>query len=57
MSVKLGLTLCEEHVLRDLANRMLSGIRRPIKEDVTRKLMELHNEELHILYSSQILLE
>jgi hypothetical protein len=46
MGVKLGLTLREEHRRRVFDNRVLifgPSIRR----------MKLHNEELHILYSSQ----
>jgi hypothetical protein len=46
------LTLREEHRLRVFENRVLSRIFGPKRDEVTGKLRKLHNEELHILYSS-----
>jgi hypothetical protein len=47
-----SLTLSEEHILREFENRVLRrfGLKR---DEMTRGLRKLHNEELHGLYSSQ----
>jgi hypothetical protein len=50
--VTLSLTLSEERRLRVLENRLLRGIFRPKREEVTREWRKLHNEELNDLYSS-----
>ena len=47
-----SLTLSEEHRLRVIENRMLRRIFGPKRDQVTRRWRELHNEELHNLYSS-----
>jgi hypothetical protein len=47
-----SLTLREEHILRVFENRDLMRIFRPKRDEVTREWRKLHNEELHILYSS-----
>jgi hypothetical protein len=47
-----SLTLREEHRLRVFANRVLRRIFGPKRDEVTGKWRKLHNEELHILYSS-----
>jgi hypothetical protein len=47
------LTLREEHRLRVFENRVLRRIYGPKRDDVTGEWRKLHNEELHILYSSQ----
>jgi hypothetical protein len=46
-------TLREEHRLRVFQNRVLRRIFGPKRDEVTGEWMKLHNEELHILYSSQ----
>jgi hypothetical protein len=51
MSVKLGLTLREEHRLRMFENRMLRRIFGPKRDEVIGGSRKLHNEELHNLYS------
>jgi hypothetical protein len=51
-----SLTLREEHRLRVFKNRALRRISGPKRDEVTGEWMKLHNEELHILYSSRILL-
>jgi hypothetical protein len=48
----LSLTLREEHRLRVFENRVLRTIFGPRRDEVTRGWRELHNEELHNLYSS-----
>jgi hypothetical protein len=51
--VKLGLlTLREEHRLRVFENRVLRRIFGPKRDEVTGVWRNLHNEELHSLYSS-----
>jgi hypothetical protein len=52
MGVKLGLTLREEHSLKVFHNRVLRRIFGPKRDEVTGECRKLHNEELHILYSS-----
>jgi hypothetical protein len=50
-----SLTLREEHIFGMFENRVLGRIFRPRRDEVTggcRKL-QIHNEELHKLYSSQ----
>jgi hypothetical protein len=46
------LTLREENILRVFENRVLRRIFRPKRDEVTGEWRKLHNEELHILYSS-----
>jgi hypothetical protein len=48
----LSLTLREEHRLRGFENRVLRRIFGPKRDDVTGGWRQLHNEELHGLYSS-----
>jgi hypothetical protein len=48
-----SLTLREEYTLRVFQNRVLRGIFGPKRDEDNRVLRELHNEELHDLYSSQ----
>jgi hypothetical protein len=48
----LSLTLREEHRLRVFENRVLRRIFGPRRDEVTGEWRKLHNEELHILYSS-----
>jgi hypothetical protein len=45
-------TLREEHRLRVFENRVLRRIFGPKRDEVTGEWKKLHNEELHILYSS-----
>jgi hypothetical protein len=47
-----SLTLREEHRLRVFENRVLRRIFGPKRGEVTGEWRKLHNEELHILYSS-----
>jgi hypothetical protein len=47
-----SLTLREENRLRVLENRVLRRIFGPKRDEVTGEWRKLHNEELHILYSS-----
>jgi hypothetical protein len=47
-----SLTLREEHRLRVSENRVLRKIFEPKMDEVTGEWRKLHNEELHILYSS-----
>jgi hypothetical protein len=47
-----SLTLREEHRLRVFENRVLRRIFGPERDEVTGGWRELHNEELHGLYSS-----
>jgi hypothetical protein len=46
------LTLREEHRLRVFENRVLGRIFDPKRDEVTGEWRNLHNEELHNLYSS-----
>jgi hypothetical protein len=46
------LTLREEHRLRVFENRVLRRIFGPKRDEETRGLRKLHNEELHNVYSS-----
>jgi hypothetical protein len=46
------LTLREEHRLRVFENRVLRRIFGPKRDEVRGEWRKLHNEELHILYSS-----
>jgi hypothetical protein len=47
-----SLTLREENRLRVFENRVLRRIFGPKRDEVTGEWRKLHNEELHILYSS-----
>jgi hypothetical protein len=47
-----SLTLREAHRLRVFENRVLRRIFGPKRDEVTGEWRKLHNEELHILYSS-----
>jgi hypothetical protein len=47
-----SLTLREEHRLRVFENRVLRRIFGPKRDEETGEWRRLHNEELHILYSS-----
>jgi hypothetical protein len=47
-----SLTLREEHRLRMFENRVLRRVFEPKRDEVTGEWRKLHNEELHILYSS-----
>jgi hypothetical protein len=47
-----SLTLREEHRLGAFENRVLRRISRPKTDEVTGEWRKLHNEELHVLYSS-----
>jgi hypothetical protein len=47
-----SVTLREEHRLRVFENRVLRRIFGPKRDEVTGEWRKLHNEELHILYSS-----
>jgi hypothetical protein len=47
-----SLTLREEHRLRVFENRVLRRIFGPKRDEVTVEWRKLHNEKLHILYSS-----
>jgi hypothetical protein len=47
-----SLTLREEHRLRVFENRVLRRIFGPKRDEVTGEWTKLHNEELHILFSS-----
>jgi hypothetical protein len=47
-----SLTIREEHRLRVFENRILRRIFGPKSDEVTGEWRKLHNEELHILYSS-----
>jgi hypothetical protein len=51
MVVNLGLTVREKHRLRVFEKRVLK-IFGPKRDEETGDLRKLHNEELHILYSS-----
>jgi hypothetical protein len=44
--------LREEHRLRVSENRVLRGLFGPMRENVTGGWKQLHNEEIHNLYSS-----
>jgi hypothetical protein len=52
MGVKLSLTLREEHRLGVLQNMILRRLFGPKRDEVREEWRTLHNEELHILYSS-----
>jgi hypothetical protein len=47
-----SLTLREEHRLRVFENRVLRGIFGPKRDEVMGEWRNLHNAELHALYSS-----
>jgi hypothetical protein len=47
-----SLTISEEHRLRVFENRVLRRIFGPKRNEITGECRKLHNEELHILYSS-----
>jgi hypothetical protein len=44
------------HILRAFESRVLRRILEPKRDEVTGEWRKSHSEELHILYSSQILL-
>jgi hypothetical protein len=46
------LTLREEHRLRMFENRVIRRVFGPKSDEVTGEWGKLHNEELHIMYSS-----
>jgi hypothetical protein len=48
----MGAKLGQEHRLRVFENRVLRRIFGPKRDEVTGGWRELHNEELHNLYSS-----
>jgi hypothetical protein len=50
-----SLTLREEHRLRVFEKRVLRRIFGPKRDEVTGEWRKLHNEELHILYSPNII--
>jgi hypothetical protein len=50
-----SLTLREEHRLRVFENRVLRRIFGPKRDEVTGEWRKLQNEELHILYSPNII--
>jgi hypothetical protein len=50
-----SLTLREEHRLRAFENRILRRIFGPKRDDITGEWRKLHSEDLHILYSSNII--
>jgi len=50
-----SLTLKEERRLRVYENRVLRTIFGPKRDEVTRELREIHNEELNDLYSQNII--
>jgi hypothetical protein len=52
-----SLTLREEYRLRVFENRVLRRIFGPKKDEVTAGRRKLHNEELHNLYSSPIIIK
>jgi hypothetical protein len=52
MGVKLDHTLGEEHRLMVLENRVLRRTVGPNRDEVTRELRKLHNENLNDLHSS-----
>jgi hypothetical protein len=45
-------TLREEHRLKVFENRVLRRIFGPKRDEVTRRLRKLHNQEFHDLYFS-----
>jgi hypothetical protein len=47
-----SLTLREEHRLSVFENKVIRTIFGPKRDEVTGEKRKLHNEELHILYSS-----
>jgi hypothetical protein len=51
-----SLTLWEEHKLSVFENRVLRKIFGPKRNEVTGEWRKLHNEELHILYSSSYII-
>jgi hypothetical protein len=52
MGVKLGVTLIKEQRLRVFESSDLRRIFGPKRDEVNGEWRKLHNEELHILYSS-----
>jgi hypothetical protein len=52
MGVKLGLSSEGKSIDRVFENRVLRGIFGPKRDEVTGEWRNLHNEELHNLYSS-----
>jgi hypothetical protein len=51
-----SLTLWEEYILWVFENRVLRRIFGPKRDEVTEGWRKLHNEELHDLYSSPIII-
>jgi hypothetical protein len=51
-----SLTLREEHTLRVFENRVLRRIFGPKRDEVAGEWRKLHNEELHNLYSSPVII-
>jgi hypothetical protein len=51
-----SLMLREEHRLRVFGNRVLRRILRRKRDEVTGEWRKLHNEELHNLYSSPVII-
>jgi hypothetical protein len=51
-----SLTIREEHRLRVFENRVLRRIFGPKRDEVTGEWRKLHNEELHNLYSSSVII-
>jgi hypothetical protein len=51
-----SLMLREEHRLRVFENRVLRRTFGPKRDEVTGEWRKLHSEELHVLYSSSVLL-
>jgi hypothetical protein len=51
-----SLILREEYRLKVFEHRMLERIFGPKRDEVTADWRKLHNEELHNLYSSQIII-
>jgi hypothetical protein len=51
-----SLTLREEHRLKVFENRVLRGMFGPNRDEVTGGFRKLHNEKLHNLYSSPIII-
>ena len=47
-----SLTLREEHRLREFENKVLRKIFEAKRDEITGEWRELHNAELHALYSS-----
>jgi hypothetical protein len=55
MGLKLGLTLREEHRLKVSENRVLRRMFGPKRGEMAGGWRRLYNEELHSLYTSQMI--